>query len=265
MAKNPNPSLLDPGQIIKRVYDEANDQLRTTIDASINIGGQQTLVIDQVADSIVVYGTTDGTFSGTHKAIKVDSSGVVQVSATVPGTITVNQGTNPWVVSGTISASNPSVSTTGSTVPSQATFVGGTDGTNLRALKVSSAGVLSVDGSASTQPISGTITANAGTGIFSVDVQGLATFQTSQYTVGTSAIQLTVIPFASRTSVSIKVKGTTSDDGVYIGNSSGVTSSTGYALFDGDGLVLDLVGAQSIYAIGSSAGQIVYVLEGAHV
>lgn len=53
----------------------------------------------------------------------------------------VNQGTTPWLVagadggavqiSGSISATNPSVSTTGAAVPGSATLIGGTDGTNL--------------------------------------------------------------------------------------------------------------------------------------
>ena len=54
--------------------------------------------------------------------------------------------------------------TVNSATPGTATQVAGSDGTNLRALKVSSAGVLSVDNSANTQPVSGTVrvTGNAG-------------------------------------------------------------------------------------------------------
>jgi len=63
---------------------------------------------------------------------------------------------NVNISSGSITASNPSVSTTGTVVPASATMVGGSDGTNLRAVKVSSTGVVSVDGSAVTQPVSGT-------------------------------------------------------------------------------------------------------------
>lgn len=74
------------------------------------------------------------------------------------GTITVTQatGSNLHVVvdSGSVTANNASVSTTGSAVPASATMVGGSDGTNLRAVKVSATGVVSVDGSAVTQPIS---------------------------------------------------------------------------------------------------------------
>jgi hypothetical protein len=58
------------------------------------------------------------------------------------------------VVAGSLSASNPSVGTAGSASPSSATQIGGSDGTNLVKVKVSSAGVVSVDGSATTQPVS---------------------------------------------------------------------------------------------------------------
>lgn len=93
-----------------------------------------------------------------------------QATQPVSGTLTCNAGTGtlavsgpltdaqlratPVPISGTITASNSANGATGSAVPSQATQIGGSDGTNLRAVKVSSSGVVSVDGSASTQPIS---------------------------------------------------------------------------------------------------------------
>jgi hypothetical protein len=70
---------------------------------------------------------------------------------------------NVAITSGSVTATNTANGNTGSAVPTQATQVGGSDGTNLRALKVSTAGVLSVDGSAVTQPVSGTVTAAQGT------------------------------------------------------------------------------------------------------
>ena len=56
-------------------------------------------------------------------------------------------------IAGTISATNTANGNTGAAVPVQATQIGGSDGTNLRAIKVSTAGVVSVDGSGSTQPV----------------------------------------------------------------------------------------------------------------
>lgn len=99
------------------------------------------------------------------------------------------------------------------------------------------------------------------TGTVNTNLLGLAAFQTSQYTVGTSAVQLTVVPLTNRSSMSIKVVTTTSSDVVYVGNSAAVTTSTGYPLFNGDSVQLDLDATQTVYVIGSSAGQEVFVME----
>lgn len=114
----------------------------------------------------------------------------------------------------------------------------------------STAGALNVN-SSGTSTVSGTVSAN---------INGLPTFQTSQYTVGTSAVQLTVTPLTNRSSMSIKVV-TTSTNAIYVGNSSGVTTSTGYPLFNGDSLQLDLDPAQGVWVIASAAAQLAYVME----
>jgi len=123
------------------------------------------------------------------------------------------------------------------------------DKTATNFLAINSDGSINVAGSSI---VSGTVSTNQ---------NGLAAFQTSQYSVGTSAVQLTVTPLANRKSVAIKAKTTTNYEVVYIGTTSGVTTSTGYPLFNGDSIQLDLTGATTIYAIGSSAGQLVYTLE----
>ena len=71
-------------------------------------------------------------------------------SATI-GNVNIN-GTVP--VSGTITATNSANSATGGAVPVQATQVAGSSAGTLVALKVSGTGVVSVDGSAVTQPVS---------------------------------------------------------------------------------------------------------------
>ncbi len=78
----------------------------------------------------------------------VPATGVVTVQGITSGT--------PIPISGSITATNPSVSATGAAIPASATMIGGSDGTNLRAAKVSAGGLVSVDGSAVTQPVSGT-------------------------------------------------------------------------------------------------------------
>lgn len=110
------------------------------------------------------------------------------------------------------------------------------------------AGALNVSGSST---VSGTVNTN---------LNGLAAFQTSQYTIGTSAVQLTITPLTNRSSMSIKVV-TTGNNAIYIGNSSGVTTSTGYPLFNGDSLQLDLKTTQVVYAISSVAAQTAFVIE----
>lgn len=92
--------------------------------------------------------TTLAALSAKHPA----TLGQKAMAASMAVTIASDQSALP--ITGSITATNPSVSTTGTAVPTSATMVGGSDGTNLKALKVSTAGVLSIDGSAVTQPVS---------------------------------------------------------------------------------------------------------------
>lgn len=114
--------------------------------------------------------------------------------------------------------------------------------------------VINPDGSIN---VSGTSTV---TGTVDTNLNGLDNYKTTQYTVGTSAVQLTTSPLANRSSMNIKVVTTSNSEAVYIGNAS-VTTSTGFPLFNGDSIQLDLTPTSSIYAIGSAAGQKVYVIE----
>lgn len=98
-------------------------------------------------------------------------------------------------------------------------------------------------------------------GSVNVEIEGLPTFKTSQQTVGISAVQLTVSPLTNRSGVSIKAIIPTSTDIIYIGNSSSVTSSNGFPLFNNDSVSMDLTGSQQIWAIGSTTGLIACVLE----
>lgn len=105
--------------------------------------------------------------------------------------------------------------------------------------------------STGTSTVSGTVSTN---------LNGLTTFQTSQYAVGTSAVQLTPTPLANRKSMSVKAI-LTGNNVVYVGNSSGVTSSTGYPLFNGDSVQLDITGSATVYAIATAAAQTIAVVE----
>ena len=121
---------------------------------------------------------SDGTNS---RFITLDTSGrTVTVGAGTAGTpaggvvsIQGVAGGTAVPVSGTVTANNASVSTTGTTPPGSATYIGGSVTTaaptyttgQMNALSLTTAGALRIDGSAVTQPVSGTVTANAGTGI----------------------------------------------------------------------------------------------------
>ncbi len=104
--------------------------------------------------------------------------------------------------------------------------------------------------------ISGSISGNVNS-----NIEGLNVFQTSQYTVGTSAVQITPTPLSGRSSVSIRVTTTDSSVAVFIGNSNAVTTSTGYPLYNNDTLQMDLTPSNVIYAISTVAGQTVFALE----
>lgn len=119
-------------------------------------------------------GDTDATITGT--AMMMEGAGNALVAApgtaadgllvnlgtnndvTVTGTVTANAGSGTFVVgdgagalnvivdSGSITASDPTFTdATGTTVPANAAFIGGTDGTNTRALKTDASGELQVD------------------------------------------------------------------------------------------------------------------------
>lgn len=111
--------------------------------------------------------------------------------------------------------------------------------------------------------VTGTVTSSGTstvTGTVSTDINGLANFKTTKYTIGTSAVQLVTPALANRSSVSFKAV-CTGAAAIFIGNSAGVTTATGYILFNGDSLQLDLTGATSPYAISDTPGQTLYVLE----
>lgn len=97
-------------------------------------------------------------------------------------------------------------------------------------------------------------------GTVDTNLNGLTNYATTQYTVTTSVQQLTPIPLAGRSSMIIKVVTTSNTEAVYIGDAS-VTTVVGFPLFNGDSMQLDLTSFSSIYVIGTSPAQKVYVME----
>lgn len=144
---------------------------------------------------------------------------------------------------------NASVGPTGVTAPTSATEVGAIDPSgNLVGLKTDVGGKLLVN---VTGDITGTVTSN---------VAGLGVFKTTKYTIGITPIQITPTPLVGRSSISMKV---TADSGesINIGESLGTVASDGYPLYNRESLQMDLTDADSIYAVATAAGQILYVLE----
>lgn len=89
---------------------------------------------------------------------------------------------------------------------------------------------------------------------------GLSNFKTSQYTVGTSLIQITPVALANRSSISLRVTAAT-NQAIFIGSDNTLTITNGYPLYNGETLQMDLTPANTIYAVATSAGQTLYILE----
>lgn len=146
-------------------------QLLTLGQASTTSGEKGPLVqgaVTTVAPSYTT-GQTDPLSLTTSGALRVDGSGVTQP---VSGTVTANQGTSPWVTSRnwTLSSGTDSVAATqsgtwtvqpGNTANTTPWLTTINQGGNSATVTASNA--LKVDGSAVTQPVSGTVTANQGT------------------------------------------------------------------------------------------------------
>lgn len=212
--------VLEDGQQAELQLD-SNGRLITNATVTATFVGPQEVIISNTDDSIAI-GTSSTLFTGTTQGSKFR----LDVDTTSEGV-------------------------TGSMAPTSAIEIGAVDsGGKLQALTVDPAGKLLVDISGSST-VTGTVNAN---------IEGLNAFQTSQYMIGSSSVQLTPTPLTSRSSMSIKAVLTGSNI-LYIGNSSAVTASTGYPLFNGDSLQIDLTPSQSIYAISTAAGQIAAVME----
>lgn len=182
---------------------------------------------------VVLASTTvkDGYAGGSDNQLKVNSDGSINTNTTGGG------------------GSNASVGLTGVTAPTSGTEIAGIDPSgNLHGVSVDANGFLNVNG---TSVVTGDVTTNQA---------GLDSFQTSQYAIGVTAVQLAPTPLTNRSSISITVEADP-NVAVFIGNSNAVTISNGYPLYDGSTLQLDLTPTGFVWAICSVAGQTIAVLE----
>lgn len=86
MAQNPTPSQLDPGQIIKRSFDGAEDRLRVDAQVTAVIPGPIEVSITDVDDSIRIGGGGPGPYLN----VNPDGSLNVVVTSGTPATYATN-------------------------------------------------------------------------------------------------------------------------------------------------------------------------------
>lgn len=122
-------------------------------------------------------------------------------------------------------------------------FEGGSD----NQLKVNADGSINVDSS-------------GGGGTTNTALDGLNSFQTSQYAVGASVVQIAPTPLTNRSSITLRVD-KNNVGAIYIGPDNTVTASTGYPLFAGDTLGMDLTSDGNVFAISDTPGQVLAALE----
>jgi len=126
-------------------------------------------------------------------------------------------------------------------------FNGGSD----NQLRVLADGSINVNTASSSTTIDGPVT---------TETAGLNAFQTSQYAIGSTATQLAPTPLPNRSSISITVEASP-NVAVYIGNSSAVTVATGYPLYDGSTIQLDLTPSGQVWAVCATTGSVIATLE----
>lgn len=217
------PTLLDADQAIRGAYDEANGRFRVETAATI-IDGAVEVAITAEDDNIAIKDPVTGA------TLRVNSDGSINANTTGIG-------------------GNASVGLTGTTAPTSATELGAIDPSgDLVGLKTDNTGALVTSG---TSTVTGDVTTTE---------TGLNAFQTSQYTVGLTAIQLVPTALANRSSLSVAIIADPTAI-VYIGNDNTVTTSTGYPLYDKNSIELDLTPTGQIWAISDTTNQTVAVME----
>lgn len=122
---------------------------------------------------------------------------------------------------------------------------------------VTAAGALKVDGSAVTQPVSGTVTVTGSLG----NTLASAITTGSKSSIGTSAVQISSTSVVATTSVTIR-SSIANTDLIYFGPST-VTHNTaaatdGLPLKIGESITMPITNLNLVYAISPTAGQEVF-------
>lgn len=217
-------------------------------------------------------GTTTQPISGTvtttppnHASTNVDQIGGVAIalgqttmSASVPVAIASNQSALP--VTGTFFQTTQPVSL--ASLPSLAAGsanIGGVeliDSAGTNKATISAAGAIKVDGSAATQPISGTVTANAGTGTFNIQSNASVNLaQVSGSSVATAATGIAKVGVTDGTGNAITSTSNALDVNIKSGGGSGFSVTDEAAWTAGTSAMVPAGGVFNDSATALSSGQ----------
>jgi hypothetical protein len=122
----------DPSLVVQISPNQPSFPVSISNSPAVTITSGTTVVTQATAANL------NATVVGTGTAGSTYTTGVFTIQGTATGT--------PIPITGSITASNASVGLTGSASPTSASLSGGTDGTNLRALSVTTAGILNTQG-----------------------------------------------------------------------------------------------------------------------
>jgi hypothetical protein len=128
------------------------------------------------------------TAAGVQENSFLCNSGSVKVTWTITGTTPSFTGVNVSVICKDGVSTSANVGNVNSAAPTIAGLVGGSDGTNMRAVRTAADGTIRIDPTGTTtQPVSGTLTANIGTsGSLALDATLTGGTQTTKLTDGTN-------------------------------------------------------------------------------
>ncbi len=151
--------------------------------AAFRITAKRALHVNLRSNAGTELTVTDGSAAGTIglHALGTDGTNAQIISTNTTGHVNIADGGNSITVDGSVSitgsvdtelpaAAALADNTANPTVPGVGAFLMAFDGTNWDRVQTGAAatGSIKVDGSAATQPVAGTVTANAGTGTFAV-------------------------------------------------------------------------------------------------
>lgn len=201
-----------------------------TVSGSVSLNGVQP--VSATIGNTVNVATHAVTQSGAWSQSILNSLGIASGTLTgITNTVVVSTtGTVP--ISGSITATNPSVASTGGAVPSSATYIGGILNGNLTGVSMTTAGVLVVSSTGSV-PItaSSPLSVSAGTVAITssspLSVSAGTVAITAASTLAVSAGTIAITPLTNTSVVKAQLQDN-SGNAIAAGNTSGTGTATGY-------------------------------------